>query len=217
MTTEQTKNETSTLESKGWSGAQFQFYQAGEMKDWILLDNGSTVNLFCNPNLVENIRTSNETLELSTNGGDFFTNKCATVPGFGEVWYDPNAMTNIFSLALLEKKYRVTYDSTAQPAFIVHLPDKQVRFERTESGLYIFKPKYNTKSTINKNCSFLNHSVESIEENKKILHRQTISTCKTRTRNISCTWNAVITRFQDDYYFESNSKYSDYNRRHKYS
>jgi hypothetical protein len=146
MTTEQTKNETSTLETKGWSGAhiQLQLYQAGEMKEWIFLDNESTVNLFCNPNLVENIRTSNEKLELSKSGRNFFTNKCATEPGF-----DPNTMTNIVSMALLEKKHRITYDSTANPAVIVHLPDKQVRFDRTESGLHFFKPNYNTRSSVN--------------------------------------------------------------------
>jgi hypothetical protein len=96
----------------GWSGAHVQLYQANEMKKWILLDNGSTVNLFFNPQLVENIKETNEMLELSTNGGDLFTNKKATVPGYGEVWYDPDAITNIFSFAEMENKYRITYDSS---------------------------------------------------------------------------------------------------------
>jgi hypothetical protein len=46
----------------GWSGAHVQFYQAQDMKKWILLDNGSTVNLFCNPNMVSDIKETNETL-----------------------------------------------------------------------------------------------------------------------------------------------------------
>jgi hypothetical protein len=115
---EQPKNTTapstasSSSETRGWSGAQtrYQFYQSIEMKDVILLGNGSTVNLFCNPKLVENIRTSNETLTLSTNRRELFTNQCTTVPIFGEVWYDPSALTNIFSLALLKKKHRITFD-----------------------------------------------------------------------------------------------------------
>jgi hypothetical protein len=39
----------STSSYKGWSKAHVQFYQDKEMKKWILLDNGSTVDLFCAP------------------------------------------------------------------------------------------------------------------------------------------------------------------------
>ena len=39
------------------------------MKDWVLLDSGSTVNLFSNPKLVDNIKTTDEVMELSTNVG----------------------------------------------------------------------------------------------------------------------------------------------------
>jgi hypothetical protein len=119
---------SSSTEARGWSGAQiqYQFYQSPEMKDAVLLENGYTDNCYCHPKLVENIRTSNKTCTILTNGGDLFTNQCATVPGFGEVWYDPSALTNIFSLELLEKKHCIAYDSTIMSAFIVHLPEKEV-------------------------------------------------------------------------------------------
>lgn len=150
--------------STGWSAAHIQFYQAEEMKELILLDNGSTVNLFCNPNLVENITDSNETLHLSTNGGDLHTNQRATVPKYGEVWFDPTAITNIFSFAEMENRYRITYDSSKEKAFVVHLPDKQIKFSRTDNGLYAYKPNYTTKN----HASLVNHSLESVEENKKL-------------------------------------------------
>jgi hypothetical protein len=47
-------NNDSTSSYEGWSAAHVQFYQAKEMKNWILLNNGSTVDFFCNPNLVTN-------------------------------------------------------------------------------------------------------------------------------------------------------------------
>jgi hypothetical protein len=133
----------------GWSGAHVQFYQASKMRQWILLDNQSTVSLFCNPNLVENIRETDEELELSTNGGDLHTKKRATVPGFGEVWYHPNAITNIFSFAEMEDKFNISYDSSKEKAFIVHLPHKDVRFTRSDDGLYYFKPNKMVEASSN--------------------------------------------------------------------
>jgi hypothetical protein len=132
--------------AEGWCGAQIQFYVADKMKDYIILDNGSTVSLFCNPELVENIRSVNETLTLSTNGGNISTNMRATVPGYGEVWYDPNAITNIFSLAEMEKKYCITYNSFKEKAFVVDLPNKKLKFMQSSNGLFIYKPNYKTNN-----------------------------------------------------------------------
>jgi hypothetical protein len=67
--TKEYRKDNSSSSYKGWSAAHVQFYQAKEMKKWILLYNGSTVDLFCNPNLVTNIHTTTKTLEESTNGG----------------------------------------------------------------------------------------------------------------------------------------------------
>jgi hypothetical protein len=145
----------------GWAGVHYQFLQEENMQDWILLDNESTVTIFCNPDMVNNIRPSeNETLDLVTNAGILRTNQKATVPGWGEVWFNNQAITNIFSYAEMAQRHRITYDSDTEDAFIVHLPDKQVKFTKTNQGLYIFKPKIiKTK----KNSVQL---IQTIDENK---------------------------------------------------
>lgn len=84
------KNELATGD---WTGAQILFYEANEMKDDIILDNVSTVNIICNPNLVENSTTgsTDEARKLLTNGEDVFKKKRATVSSeYGEVWCDLN-------------------------------------------------------------------------------------------------------------------------------
>jgi hypothetical protein len=132
---------------------------------WILLDNGSTVDLFCNPNLVANNHTTTETLEVATNGGKLFTNQKAMVPNYGEVWYNPNAVTNICSLSETEKKHRITYDSTREKVFTVHLPNKEVKFIKRSNGLYYHKPTYNTN--LNKDKTTVNHTIIPITSSTK--------------------------------------------------
>ena len=57
-----------------WSGLQINLMTkkrkvTEHMKDWNILDNGSTMSQFTNPNLVEKIRESKNMLELHTNTG----------------------------------------------------------------------------------------------------------------------------------------------------
>jgi hypothetical protein len=96
-------------------------------------------------------------LEVSTNGRKLFTNQKAMVPNYGEVWYNPNAVTNIFSLSKLEKKHRITYNSTKEKAFTVHLLNKEVKFIKSSNGLYNHKPKYNTNK--NQDKTPVNHTI----------------------------------------------------------
>jgi hypothetical protein len=111
-----------------WAGVHFGFYQASAMRTCILLDNESSAMIFCNPDMVTNIRQTDKELTLTTNTGVLQTNMKADVPGWDEVWFNPTAMTNIFSYAQMVDRHPVTYNSTKEDAFVVHLPHKQVKF-----------------------------------------------------------------------------------------
>jgi hypothetical protein len=101
-----------------------QQWATGTKGNSILLDNGSTLSLFVNPNMVKNIRESKNTLELATNAGTKTTIQIADVPGFGTVWYDETAIAKMFGLSDLKKKHRITFDSEKEDAFKVHTRTK---------------------------------------------------------------------------------------------
>ena len=82
-----------------------------QMKNWILLDNQSTTDLFCNKEFLTNIHRSNESTAIHTNGGMLMVNQKGTLEDYGEVWYHPKAITNILGLVNVIKKYPVSYDS----------------------------------------------------------------------------------------------------------
>ena len=110
------------------------------MKEWILLDSESSVDLFCNSRYVKNIRKAHTVLHLNTNAGSMAVNQMATLDGYGDVWFHPRAITNVLSLANVRRKHTVTYNSNQELAFIVHTPTKTVKFQECENNLHIYKP-----------------------------------------------------------------------------
>ena len=69
-----------------------------QLRNMLLLDSCSTVDLFCNKNLVTKIWESKNSMTARVNGGDLKTHKKAYVEKYGEVWFDERAITNIMSL-----------------------------------------------------------------------------------------------------------------------
>jgi hypothetical protein len=107
------------------------------LRDMILLDNQSTVDLFCNPKLVSFITKTKQSMTVLGNGGTLTANTKAHVENYGSVWYHPQAIPNILSLKNVSKRFRVTYDSQGKGAFIVHKPNGiNVHFVAHQDGLH---------------------------------------------------------------------------------
>jgi Reverse transcriptase (RNA-dependent DNA polymerase)/Zinc knuckle len=121
-------------------------------EDWILLDNQSTVNVFANRKLLQNVRTTNRTMIIRCNAGLTKTNMIGELPGYsGEVWFYPDGIANILSYADMVKRNRVTYDNTKDDVFHVHRSDGSTcDFIPSARGLYYTqaKPLISTGTTL---------------------------------------------------------------------
>jgi hypothetical protein len=117
---------------------------------WVLLDSESTVSVFNNATLLRNIRLSPTSVTVHTNGGTQMSSYIGDIPNFGPVWYNPQSLANILSLAAVRKICRVTMDSAIAPSFHVHKIDGTTMiFTEFSSGLYYHDTAktHNTNST----------------------------------------------------------------------
>ena len=114
----------------------------------MLLDSQSTADAFSNPDLLVDIHEVKGSLTIHTQAGKAVTELRGTVPGYGEVWFCPDGIANILSLANVAKTRDVKFDSTNGNKFEVTQNDgKKTRiFQQSEHGLFYYDMCSNMKN-----------------------------------------------------------------------
>ena len=161
----------------GSAGVQRAFSQdsgAGEMKKWILLDTGSSTDIFCDKNLLEDVQKKQSGLTLHTNGGVLKSDEAGELENYGEVWHDKRALTNILSFFQLQSKYHVQFDNKKDNVFHVFLPNgKEIRFGPSANGIYRYdnSNKDFCFGTVAENEShFTKRQIERAQAARKLYH-----------------------------------------------
>ena len=118
-------SETSQSEDP-WHG--FHFFSGVQretpMEETLLLDSGSGIDLFCNPNWLSDIRSRTIPALIGTNAGSLSVDEEGEWNTYGSVPFSADAVTNILSLGVVTDRYRVTMDSAVDNAFYVHTPKR---------------------------------------------------------------------------------------------
>jgi hypothetical protein len=122
------------------------FKQAGssikpDLKEVILLDSQSTLDIFCNTALVSKISRSIYRMRQKSNGGIMIVTRKTTMEGYNKtVWFSTRAITNIIALRNLIYQYHVTYDSD-DLMFVVHRESESepsAEYKMHKSGLHYY-------------------------------------------------------------------------------
>ena len=95
------------------------------------------------------------------------SNQEATVPGCGPVYYNKDAIANIFGFSDVKKKHRITYDSDKEDAFIVHMENEIIKFECSPEGLYQYEVTKGYKKNLKSKELATSNLVTTVSKNQK--------------------------------------------------
>jgi hypothetical protein len=143
---------------------------------WILLDNQSSVDVFCESSLLGNIRRSGDQMKIQCNAGTISTTSVGDFKDYGTVWYCNKGIANILSFANASKRgFEIAYDEQAN-TFTLKLPNgRKMLFKQSTRGLYYHDTKLTNSIAL----------INTVESNKgKYSHRDYL--CAKSARDLLC-------------------------------
>jgi len=117
---------------------------SGLSRDWLLLDSQSSIDMFCNPRYLCNIKDATRPVTIHCNAGATQCTKegvfRSAMLGDIPVKYNPRGICNVLSFKTVKRLYPMTYKSDpsdgGEAAFEVHTPVGVVRFKPCSRGLH---------------------------------------------------------------------------------
>jgi hypothetical protein len=93
-------------------------------KNSVHIDNQASVAVFCNENLLTNIRSSDHSMRINGVGGSIVCNEIGDYEWYGEVYFCKAAPTNILCFYDVQERFNTTFDSDKN-CFLVEVSDNR--------------------------------------------------------------------------------------------
>ena len=141
------------------------------LHNFIILDNQSTVSVFCNPHFALSFSKADKPLHLQSNGRNMKIHCAVEIGDDGtQVWFSTKAITNILSLKMVQQHYPVSYDCD-HGQFVVHhvkFRKPNMIFRMHPCGLHTYDPDggvFHFVTTVKGNkAHFTKHQIEGAEK-----------------------------------------------------